>query len=312
MGGMTDWWRTQASNNPYYSEQELDYQPITKKDLESFLKTKEKADREARAEENAVKAKRRGALFSNLQQQIFSGQLSGAEAAGMFSESAKGYGGLAARQRGAQKLAGTQAIPGYDPQSYKKFQQVKSEQKKALEKRPEKTEEIKASFAGLLDKYDPSKRYERGVTSTYQDVATTLGLPKGVLGEKQVSALSDLAAAQNISESELPSWMQTQLESSQVARPYLLKEPQEQLEFTYGTIGRDETGKLSNTYQSVLTGNRGIASSYGLKPGQGMSISDIEHLKGIDMQNVVNAGLTKVENIRATSNLMNLIGYALG
>lgn len=314
MGGMTDWWRTQGRSGGYYSQEEPEYQPITKSDLESFLKQKEKEDTKTAEEESASKAKRRGALFSNLQQQIFSGQLSGAEAAGMFSESAKGYGGLAVRQRGAQKLAGMQAIPGYDPQSYKKFQQVKSEQKEALEgvKKPGKREEIKASFSGLLDKYDPATRYGKGVTSTYQDVATTLGLPKGTLGEKQVSALSDLAAAQNISESELPSWMQTQLESSQVARPYLLKEPQEQLEFTYGTIGRDETGKLSNTYQSVLTGNLGIASSYGLKPGQGMSISDIEHLKGIDMQNVVNAGLTKVENIRATSNLMNLIGYALG
>lgn len=313
MGGLTDWWRTQNRNNSYYGQQDPEYQPVTKADIESLLKQNEKQNEKTSEEEAALKGKRRGALLDKFKQQILSGQISGGEAASMFSESAKGLGGLAVREKGAQKLAGMQAIPGYDPQSYKKFQQAKSAQAEALEgvEKPGKQKKIKASFSEIIDKYDPAKRYEKGVTSTYRNVASSLGLPKGVLGDKQVSALSDLAAAQNISATELPSWMRAELESSQVARPYLLKEPQEQREFDYGTIGRDKSGKITNTYQSVLANNAALASGYGLQPGQGMSISDIEHLKGIDMQNVVNAGLTKVENIRATSNLMNLIGYAL-
>ena len=172
-------------------------------------------------------------------------------------------------------------------------------------------EKATADLDARLAELDPNLRYQKTTGQALSTTANILGLPKGTVSPKLEKSLYQQAKAEGIGASELPSWMRTKLESSPTTRPYLLLAPQEERQFDYGNIGRDESGKISNTYQSVLTGNRGIASSYGLKPGQGMSISDIEHLKGIDMQNVVNAGLTKVENIRATSNLMNLIGYAL-
>lgn len=207
------------------------------------------------------------------------------------------------------------------------FARVSSLEEKASSIDPAKDAARVAKLEGKLERFDPDKataaldarlaeldpnvRYKETASSALSGAANILGLPKGAVPSDLQRSLYKQAKAQNISASELPSYMQQELKSAPGIQPYLFKPEHAQREFDYGNIGRDESGKISNTYQSVLTGNRGIASSYGLKPGQGMSISDIEHLKGIDMQNVVNAGLTKVENIRATSNLMNLIGYAL-
>lgn len=172
-------------------------------------------------------------------------------------------------------------------------------------------EKATAALDERLAKFDPDLRYKQATGTALSTQANLLGLGKGIVTPQLQKSLIQQAKAQGITASEMPSYMREQLSSSQITRPYLLKSEQEQREFDYGNIGRDKSGLITNTYQSVLSNNPALSASYGLKSGQGMSIGDIEHLKNIDMQNVVNSGMAKVENIRGMSSMLGLIGYAL-
>jgi len=172
-------------------------------------------------------------------------------------------------------------------------------------------EKATAAIDEHLAKFEPDLRYKQATETAISTQANLLGLGKGIVTPQLEKSLIQQAKAQGITASEMPSYMREQLSSSQITRPYLLTADQEKLQLEYGNIGRDKSGLISNTYQSILPGNQALASSYGLKPGQGMSIGDIEHLKNVDMQNVVNAGMAKVENIRGLSSMLGLIGYAL-
>jgi hypothetical protein len=172
-------------------------------------------------------------------------------------------------------------------------------------------EKATSSLTKRIGELAPGVQYKEMVSGALSTQANLLGLGKGIVTPQLEKSLIQQAKAQGITASEMPSYMREQLSSSQITRPYLLTADQEKLQLEYGNIGRDKSGLISNTYQSILPGNQALASSYGLKPGQGMSIGDIEHLKNVDMQNVVNAGMAKVENIRGMSSMLGLIGYAL-
>jgi hypothetical protein len=172
-------------------------------------------------------------------------------------------------------------------------------------------EKATSSLTKRIGELAPGVQYKEMVSGALSTQANLLGLGKGIVTPQLEKSLIQQAKAQGITASEMPSYMREQLSSSQITRPYLLTADQEKLQLEYGNIGRDKSGLISNTYQSILPGNQALASSYGLKSGQGMSIGDIEHLKNVDMQNVVNAGMAKVENIRGLSSMLGLIGYAL-
>jgi hypothetical protein len=162
-------------------------------------------------------------------------------------------------------------------------------------------EDIQFQAAGRKE-YE--KDYGKVAASTVKEF-----IGRGAKGQELKDILGSLRA-KGITGQEVPSAIEQHLLSSPKYEGYIKTIPQRELEYRFGTMGRTGGGELTNTYRSVLTQNKPLARSYDLGKKDRLSISDIGHLQGVDLQNVVNAGMTKVANIRATSDLMGLIGYA--
>jgi hypothetical protein len=139
-----------------------------------------------------------------------------------------------------------------------------------------------------------------------------IGTDTGDLAPGDVDYILSSLHARGVSGKELPSAFENYLTSSPKYQEFIKSDQQRSNEYTYGNMGRDDTGKLTNTFSSVLASNAKLQGMYDLQPDKRMSINDIKHLQGVDLQNVVNAGMEKITNIEATSKLMGLIGYAFG
>jgi hypothetical protein len=158
-----------------------------------------------------------------------------------------------------------------------------------------------ASLTKRIGELAPGAQYKEMAGSALSTQAKLLGLGKGIVTPQLQKSLIQQAKAQGIAASEMPSYMSEQLVSSQITRPYLLKAEQEQREFDYGNVLRDPSGLITNTYTANMPDGSTFTGS----------TSDIDHARNINMQEVVNSGMAKVENIRGMSNMLGLIGYAL-
>jgi hypothetical protein len=130
------------------------------------------------------------------------------------------------------------------------------------------------------------------------------------IGQKQVNDILENLRLKGIRGDETMSAFEQYLTTSPKYRDFMPSEAQRTLQYEYGNMGREASGKLSNTYKSILTGDTELQDKYNLNADSRLSISDINHLQGVDLQGVVNSGLQKVANIQAKSKMFDLIGYA--